>query len=317
MSSKPFTFIPIPREPPSKWKITPHIEFQHLTGKVDLEVEVSSEYLFVGSGSYEFNPRRRQGEADVWHVFHRSKGTICIPGSSIKGAVRTLVEAISNSCVSTLKSKERKAVGKKHARCNPEEGELCVGCNLFGAAGYRGRISFSDAFPTGDVKLVKVKIGELFTPKRFKGRKIYENRRFQPLDSQHPEANHRFVEAAPRNTKFKTTLHFENVSEEELGIVFHALGWKTEGDKVNTAFSIKVGGAKPRCFGAVTIKPVKATTWNIKNLKPSLTTYTGKNLTQFIKECLSKGKKLLHEDAYNKLLEALTPKSQPCPTREY
>jgi hypothetical protein len=54
---------------------------------------------------------------------------------------------------------------------------------------------------------------------------------------------------------------FENLSEAELGLLFHALGWAVEGERVIIAFAPKIGGAKPRCFGSVQFNPVRLRLW--------------------------------------------------------
>jgi hypothetical protein len=103
---KPFVLIDIPSYSPERKPATTHEKFAGLTGRLELTFTVVSEYLFVGSGAYEFDPNARGDRPDVWYTFYRRNGQLCVPGTSIKGAIRAIVEAISNSCVSQFDAPE-------------------------------------------------------------------------------------------------------------------------------------------------------------------------------------------------------------------
>ena len=77
-----------------------------------------------------------------------------IPGTSLKGTVRAVVEAISYSCLTFINYRNVSSMAKDerhgdqrlqalHNRCTPESG-VCPACALFGTLGYEGRVSFSD-----------------------------------------------------------------------------------------------------------------------------------------------------------------------------
>ncbi len=322
---KPFALVPIPSQAPSRARAATHERFAGLTGRLDLVITVESEYLFVGSGSYEFDPNARGGP-DVWHTFYRRNGQICIPGTSIKGAIRAIVEAISNSCVSQSRKQEQSVVDSNHRPCQfqNEKSKLCPACRLFGTTGFRGRVHFSDALPQGNVQTCPVKIAELWEPKRWEAkRRFYEVKRFQPVGNQRPERNFRFVEAVPKDTPFSVSLHFENLSEAELGLICHALGWKSEGGQFNTAFTPKLGGAKPRCFGAVKISPVRLRLWENNMLVSSVKAriLEGAELSCFLVESLQACQKsvgdLFHRPSWEALVRELRLQSDNCPKEVY
>lgn len=320
---KPFALVQIPSDAPQKSGATTFEKFKGLTGQMDLEFEVVSEFLFVGSGSYDFDPNAKGDRPDVWHTFYRRNGQVCVPGTSLKGSIRAILEAISNSCVSQVRRGERVDL-RNHKRCefrNVEQSQLCPACRLFGTTGLRGRVNFSDAVLTGNVSLAKVKIAELWEPRRSQNaRRFYEVKAFQRLPNQRPEQNYRFVEAVPKGAKFQVTLHFENLTEAELGLIFHALGWTVK-DKFGIAFPPKIGGAKPRCFGAVNFKPKRLRLWQISDwaslLEPEVK--EGDAITEFVQKCLQACQQsdLLHKPSWQDFVNKMKPKNEPCPRGNY
>ena len=324
--TKPFALISIPKEKPIKREAVAHKQFIELTGQIELYLTVVSEYLFIGSGEYDFDPEAKGDRPDVWHTFYRRNGEICIPGTSIKGSIRSIVEAISNSCVSQLHSRRGEKADAQHRRCefrNVKEDRICPACSLFGTTGLRGRINFSDALPLGNPQTFLVKIGELWEPKRFERdkRRFYERRVFQPIPNKFPRKNFRFVEAVPKGSKFQLSLKFENVSKSEIGLILHALGWKVEDNRVKLAFNPKLGGAKPRCFGAVEFNPLRSLVWTGKSLKDLLKPHVmeGDELVSFLRECLRacEESELLHKETWEELVQKLKLRSETCPEGMY
>lgn len=320
---KPFVLVPIPLEAPVREHVAMHEKFRGLTGRLELTFTVVSEYIYVGSGVYEFDPNHGNCCPDVWHTFCRRNGQICIPGSSVKGAIRAIVEAISNSCVSQRHRRENvRSSYHQPCRFRSQKDPLCPACRLFGTTGYRGRVYFTDFLPRGEIKPVIVKIGELWNPKRFDQnlRRFYTNKIFQPIANIAPQSNFRFVEAIKKESKFQGVLIFENVNEAELGLLLHALGWCIESEKVNIAFAPKLGGAKPRCFGSVVFRPVKLYLWSgdMKGLL-KLQVVQGKELLslilRYLKECQNSG--LLHLASWTALKDGFKPKNERCPWEVY
>jgi len=251
-SAKPFFWIPLNGKSPQREEPVPHLQFTHLSGRMELEIEVRSNYLYVGSGQIELFPN--QGREQARYTFARRGAQWIIPGTSIKGAIRSVVEAISNSCVKLIARGER--IPRSHTECRDERA-LCPACRLFGTTGYRGRVHFADAVPIGEIRTETIKIADLWPPRRAQGRKFYHSKRFQKLDLQ-PARNHRFLETVPQGTKFRTVLYFENTSPAEMALLVRALGLERspqDPSKVVYAVPIKLGGAKPRCLGSVRFTP--------------------------------------------------------------
>lgn len=255
---KPFHWISLKtstrREAP-----TFHNSFRQLSGRLELEIEVVSDYLYVGSGAILLDSQK-----GAYYAFARRDEQLIIPGAGIKGSVRSIVEAISNSCVRQSARREQRDLKAHHRACaEVKHGQetstrLCPACRLFGTTGYRGRIHFADAIPVEQVRPQITKIADLWPPRQFKGRKFYEVKTFRVLENQRPERNHRFLEAVPKGVRFATTLRFENTDAPEMGLMLRALGLDRrpeQPENVGYAFPIKIGGAKPRCLGAVRFHP--------------------------------------------------------------
>lgn len=269
MRATPFYSIPFRGQPRTEAP-RDRRSFVELCGRLEFEFEVRSAYLYVGSGQLLVRPGPLQ---EPYWAFARRAGELVIPGTGLKGAVRAVVEAISNSCVPHAAKNERHRLERTpHERCaarqdgRPDAGNrkrrelpprLCPACRIFGTTGYRGRVHFSDARPIGPVQREIIKIADLWPPEPLDGRKFYRAGNFRPPRHPRPERNHRFVEAVPRGARFVSSLHFENTAPAELSLVLRGLGLDRASDPpgFRAAFAIKIGGAKPRCLGAVAVRP--------------------------------------------------------------
>jgi len=253
---KPFFWIPL-RGKPMTQKFLDHDRFTGWNGRLELEIEVISQYLYLGSGNFIiFNLRDRE---HACYAFTRRNGQLIIPGTSIKGAVRSVVEAISNSCIGQSASKERVTSSHERDKCCPDVDHLCTACRLFGTPEYSGRACFSDAVPAGRIELMQIKVADLWPPHQSRERKFYQSKSFQQQDMQ-PQKSHRFLEVVPKGARFITTLSFENATSAEMGILSRAIGFDRSSQdptKVVCAFPIKMGGAKSRCLGSVHFHPKK------------------------------------------------------------
>jgi CRISPR/Cas system CSM-associated protein Csm3 (group 7 of RAMP superfamily) len=317
-SPAPFFFLPLQGEV-SREKPPVHDRFRGYSGRIELSLVVDSRYLFVGSGAFEFGTEKGIGTPDVWLAFCRSNGRLCIPGTSLKGAVRSIVEAISASCVRQVRREE--TLPRMYEPCR-DPGNLCPACRIFGTTGFRGRVCFADAFPRGNVTTEVVKIGELWGPRRSEGRKFYRNGEAAVFSDRKPEKNRRFLEVVPEKTRFETTLFFENLEEGELGLLGYAMGWekKREEERLVLAFRPKIGGAKPRCFGTVQFVPKKVVLFEFhqKALWESRV-LEGQDMHGFLVRCLEASKRngLVREDALRFLRSMLKDREYSCPQDVY
>ncbi len=314
---KPFFFVPIDsKRPPRRERAIEHDRFQGLTGALQLYIRVEPGYLYVGSGRIELDEHNR-----AYYAFARCNGKLVIPGTSIKGAVRSIVEAISNSCVVQGERDQRSG---SHSACQDLH-SLCPACRLFGTTGYAGRACFSDAYPVGKVETKIVKIADLWPPRRTDGRKFYQFKRFVPPEDDKPEKNHRFLESVPKGTTFATSLSFANLLPAEMGLILRALGLGESRKQPGTVAPMrytKLGGGKPRCLGSVYFAPAGL----------RLVSLGGDNLFQGLSMAMPgeqwqpqllawlKNNSLLDKEAYDRFIAGCSNREvcqAPCPTGVY
>lgn len=167
LRNKPYAFVPIlavRRE--DRQAIVPHnrIERRRLTGRLALKLEVVTP-LHIGSGSY----RLVNGQL-AWAFLRRGEAPV-VPGSSLKGVVRSLAEAASRSCLAQTLGKNCPRVENafpQGIRTPCTEKAACIACRLFGFVqgkkGYRGRVVFGEFTPEGKVDLGVAKMPALEQP---------------------------------------------------------------------------------------------------------------------------------------------------------
>jgi CRISPR/Cas system CSM-associated protein Csm3 (group 7 of RAMP superfamily) len=255
---KPYDFVPFPKERPDRKKGAGQDKLNPclLSGTLELTLRTLTP-VHVGLGYSDFI---KTGNQEYFAALQASKPVreadavrrrYLIPGSSIKGAVRSIVEAITRSCVHVTRVKEW-LIPDDNRPCGREKG-LCLACRLFGAQDYQGHVSFEDAVaPKGS--LVSLRTPLLWTPARgghglpprylqgnqARGRKFYAHAR--PASGADPRA------CIKSGAELPLRIHFLNLSEAELGVLLTALGLHPK-----HPFPIKLGGGKPVGLGSVQI----------------------------------------------------------------
>lgn len=221
-----------------------------LTGYLKGEIIVLTP-LHVASGGIELTERAAPKFAKQFPLikaFVRSSGVRVIPGSTLKGAVRSVVEAITPSTVGKVDRRTAVPRGlEEPRRINkdqpPQSNPLSPADRMFGVMDYLGPVQFSDAPQIGDA-VVLVEHPSLFAPRMqapAKGRKFYKHGR--PAKGNVP------TEAVPPNGgRFAWRCDFSNLSEAELGVILIALGLG------EPKLHLKIGGGKPACYGSVLFK---------------------------------------------------------------
>lgn len=241
------------------------IDSRKLTGEMELYL-IARTPVQVASGSLDV-VKTAQGEEVVAQgssvVRYTAEGLAqrvpIVPGSSLKGALRSLVEALSPSCVAVSSGATRFAIPRPLGRCTRVE-SLCPACRLFGMSGaghdnYLGQVSIEDAVLVpnqGGLVLVRTPLlwaparGRGGLPRRYlkgktaRGRKVYLPGR--------PAAGPDARLALKTRSVLKTSLHFENLSPAELGLVVTALGLHPQ-----HRFLPKIGAGKPVGLGSVEV----------------------------------------------------------------
>jgi CRISPR/Cas system CSM-associated protein Csm3 (group 7 of RAMP superfamily) len=243
-----------------------------LTGNIALRLKAETE-VFVSSGIIAMSQ-------DVAHQTTRDiplvktaiwkDNLLVIPGSSLKGVVRSIYEAITLSCLCKV-TKRYKGQNKKNIEINIADGfqeckidikkqekqEVCPACRIFGAMGWIGLIRFTDAVCEQEGCKTDF-VPSLREPNK-KLSKYYDKdqdkkvnkRKFYYLEKQSESQEKRGIDVqqAKSGHTFQAELHFMNLCLAELGTLFIVLGQ----DK-NHPISLKVGGGKSVGRGAMTVE---------------------------------------------------------------
>ncbi|MHA1427095.1 MAG: RAMP superfamily CRISPR-associated protein [Candidatus Helarchaeota archaeon] len=250
-------------------------KFQHdkINNIFKMDFEIKNETpIFIGEGPLKIV---RQDNICCLKTVH-AQNKPYIPGSSLKGCIRTYFEYIEpHSCLLNLKRK------RESCRINPKEMnfKLCKTCSLFGASGFASRIFFSDAFPTKEN--IKLKISyrtRSFQPKEASGRvrKYYGKMRFQ--DSRGYNRKEALL-TIPEGTILKSDLIILNPQKDEIGRIFHAMGMRPE------KRILKIGGGKHRGFGKIEFRATKIMQGSLPEfLSNEMKILSGIELEQHIKK---------------------------------
>jgi CRISPR/Cas system CSM-associated protein Csm3 (group 7 of RAMP superfamily) len=310
---KPYDFVPFPKERPDRKqgagqdKLNPRL----LSGTLELTLHTLTP-VHVGLGYSDFI---KAGDREYLAALQASKPVreadavrrrYLIPGSSIKGAVRSIVEAITRSCIRITQGRHRPYIPQGYGGCMSVN-DLCIACRLFGAQDYQGHVSFEDAVaPKGSLVLLGTPL--LWTPARggrglpprylqgnqARGRKFYRHAR--PPSGVDPRA------CIKSGAELPLRIHFLNLSEAELGVLLTALGQHPD-----HRFPIKLGGGKPVGLGSVQIILNRVTLLQgVDALKATgrlgqARTLEGSDLNAFIERCANAANTLIDNDALGEL----------------
>lgn len=227
----PSNYVPLPRVSERPGRREQDVEHDRsraadLTGVLELRVR-ALDPIRVGQGSFfparypQLGPRLIQDQA-------LAAGRPFIPGSSIKGTVRSLAEALLGGC-------------DEPGSCSP----TCYACSLFGyvvgSKTFMGRVGFEDAVPL-QAKMVVLNVATAFRPRRPVGRRAYGPRPAE-LEGKEPAM------AIAAGSTLKTRMTFRNLSVTEMGGVLAALGQ-------DGSFAPRLGGAKHFGFGRARFEPL-------------------------------------------------------------
>lgn len=275
--SKPYQLISLPKQAPKRDKPAGQNLFkkERITGKIHLRLTVKTT-AFVASGvvamGSDVSNQTKQIPLIKTSVQRDQK--LIIPGSSLKGVIRSTYEAITLSCLCKVsqESKKRGWIPNQYQECeiNPQQNRLtvCPACQVFGAMGWQGLIHFSDAVATE----IKPSVG--FMPSLYKPQPEPENKETgkkqlnqRYFNSANKVAGRKFyyhtiravdkgkqqgiaVQQAGGEFIFETEIQFMNLNQAQLGALLIVLGQ----DKPNNPIALKVGGGKPIGMGTMTVE---------------------------------------------------------------
>ena len=258
----PYHFVPLGQHGQRR-KVITHESFQGESGSLTCQLTART-HLFTaaphseGGGGHQ-NLRCVRGKG----------GQPLIPGSSLKGVIRNVAEALSGSCL-TLPMKLDYGQSASYntprgfQRCDSKE-QFCPACRIFGAMGrgghFLGKISISDALAKRDAEVEILTLESLMQPKPrhrvwyenpqqpgvMRGRKFYYHR---PQGARTTTQRGRFnktVEAVKPGTVFAFSIDYTNLENDELALLIFALVLEPE-------MCHKTGMGKPVGLGSAKIE---------------------------------------------------------------
>ncbi len=262
---KPYSFVPLP-ERAERGPCAGHHLFAAGTETGSLECRLALlRPVQVAAGVLDLirGPRGEEHIAALPAGVPRAgRRVYVVPGSSLKGALRSLAEAVSFSCFGVAAPRVRGHIPEPLRRCTRLD-RLCPACRLFGITGarresYMGSVHVTDAELPPDGKVAVVRTPLLWTPARgqrlpnlylrgrqLRGRKFYFHGRAAPG----PDVR----VALPEGESLQATVYFDNLSPGLLGLLLAAMGLHPA-----HRFPIKLGGGKPVGMGSLEVRLVAA-----------------------------------------------------------
>lgn len=289
---KPYALVPFPKQRPSLKPPVGHHRYTdtgyHGTLHLSLKVKTA---LHVSTGVTAMGSDVNQSKVPLIKTMTRGKGDhLIIQGSSLKGCVRAVYEAITNSTLAVISNRYRQSMPSDRLPCN-QKTRLCPASLLFGAMDWQGLVSFSDA------ECVSQQSSTGFMPSLYRphpDRPAYSDRRGKAVGRKFYRTMRSAVDGGNRGTPvqqagaeytFKTTLQFLNLSSAQLGTLLVALG-----QDENNRMALKLGGGKPVGYGTVEISVVSAQVSQgvgdryLQYDVPESAHLTGQPLTDFVSE---------------------------------
>ncbi|MEA5573548.1 RAMP superfamily CRISPR-associated protein [Calothrix sp. UHCC 0171] len=314
-SNKPYQFVSFPREGPHLEKPAGHDKFKfdknQLHGTLCLKLHVQTS-LHVSTGIVAPGSDIGSRVALIKTMTQGTEKQLLIQGSSLKGCIRSVYEAITNSTLGIITRDKH----KRYKKQIPEErqprnnkNELCPASRVFGALDWQGLIEFNDAkcesidFSTGFMPSLyrpRPEPGSAYFDMRGKvaGRKFYYHTIRAIEKGQNQEIA---VQQAAKAYTFTTQLQFKNLQPEELGTLLVILGQDNK-----YPIALKVGAGKPIGMGTMTVEITQARVLEkFEDIKKRYCQYnptnenllTGNALQQFIQKQIKAAHSLLIQSA--------------------
>ena len=208
---------------------------------------ITADPLFIGSGFQEL-----EGSEFVKQTLTEN-GRPIIPGSGLKGAVRQICRAVSQSCVPRESAKITLPHGTAQ-QCKSEKkadfDNACIVCDMFGKMGWSSKVYFSDLIAESE-KTERCFAAQQFTPnpnaeKYLDDHDCHAYKFYRTKISEVTKPQIDLLRAVPPKTVFTGEITYRNLDEQELGLLMFALGQ-------SQTISLKLGGYRNEGFGTVNL----------------------------------------------------------------
>jgi RAMP superfamily len=251
------------------------------SGQLELDIYLETP-CFIDDPNHRHDDPRKPSE-----FYRNAHGAYTIPGSSLKGLLRSLTETLGNGCLTLFdgeyeghKVDYRQKVPAAFQRCR-DVNELCLTCRTFGTMNrntiFLGKINISDAEVNADrvYEHDPIYTKALMTPRphhdsfyldeeqqHIAGRKFF----FHHSPSQEllttsgytymgGRAANRYIRPLAHDTQFHCRIDFTNLEYDEFAALLLATVLEDE-------MRHKIGYGKPLGLGSIQISPTKLTLIN-------------------------------------------------------
>ena len=132
----PYDFVPIDwKDPPERCRPSPHDRFSGISGKIEGIITAKTPIFIFHS------PKKNDGSEELF--IKNEQNQHIIPGSSLKGLFRNLVETIGNGCFLLYDGNYKRYDRDNDKKLNYHEklprefkkcrnANLCIACRMFG-----------------------------------------------------------------------------------------------------------------------------------------------------------------------------------------
>ncbi|NEP19533.1 MAG: CRISPR-associated protein [Leptolyngbya sp. SIO4C1] len=320
---KPYALVPFPKQRPFLKAPVGHHRYTeagyhgklHLTLTVQTALHVSTGIVAMGSDVGSRVPLIKTMTRDL-------DQQLIIQGSSLKGCVRAIYEAITNSTLAVVTGRYRQKMPKDRLPCTQKD-RLCPASQVFGALDWQGLVHFTDA-RCESAKPVTGFMPSLYRPRpeayfnggTATGRKFYRHA-MSAVDGGDRGIP---VQQAGTEYQFKTELQFLNLTQAQLGTLLIALG---QGEH---KMALKLGGGKPIGMGTIQVRvPRIEVSQDVRArytsyAPPEAETLTGEAAATFIEQATRQAKqsRLVEEPQLRALAEILAwPTTRTAPEGMY
>lgn len=206
----------------------------------------TADHVFIGNGFQELEDGKFVKQTLM------EDGKAIIPGSGLKGTVRQICRAVSHSCVpndSCDLTLPKGAMKQCALSKRSEDDHACIVCDMFGKPGWNSKVFFSD-LKAENTKTELVCAAHPFLPHPeaekylVNGCHAYKFYKTKIDDVTKPQTDH--LRAVMPDTVFSGEITYQNLNEEELGLLLFGLGG-------SGTISLKIGGYRNEGFGTVNI----------------------------------------------------------------
>ncbi|MFB6274114.1 MAG: RAMP superfamily CRISPR-associated protein [Salinibacter sp.] len=267
----PYGFVSHPEGEIGRARPRGHDVIGGKSGQIECELEALSPFLVMDSDN-----RAGSSKSEVGTFKKNGNREFIIPGTSLKGMIRSVFEVLWPSCMIVDQGSPRELVPDRVRKCR-DRSQLCPACRTFGFMGrgsgstvHRGRVNVGQAWTPGDPeKHPRIQLVPHFEPnpdksdrywtedRRPRGRKFYYHQHdVKRATTQNDKEYGQHVEPLKAGATFRFTVAFEGLENKALDTLVAALtltdAAPLDGETVKVRH--KLGYGKPAGLGSVNIQ---------------------------------------------------------------